>query len=210
MHTRLLALLVAAALPFTAACGTAAGAASNGAASNGRVASAVTAAPGTDRTAAPSPPIGPGCKSLPSSGPGSPKEIAHQPLATAASHIPDLSTLVTAAKKAGLIDTLNSVQDITVFAPTDEAFRKIPKDRLNKLLADRSELGKVIAYHVVQGRKTPAELERGDLTTMEGGKLSVHRSGDTLKAGDAQVVCGALQTRNATVYMIDSVLKPGG
>ncbi|MCW2879380.1 MAG: beta-Ig-H3/fasciclin [Sphaerisporangium sp.] len=197
MNTRLLTLPVVAALSFTAVYSTAAGAA--------------TVTPGTLRTPTPTPsssPIGPGCKSLPQSGPGSPSEIANEPLATAASHIPDLSTFVDAAKKAGLLDTLNSARDITVFAPTNDAFNKVPKAQLNRLMGNKNELTKLLAYHVVQGRKTLSDLEKGNVTTLAGGRLSVHRSGDTIKVGNAQVVCGDLQTRNATVYIIDSVLKP--
>ncbi|MEV7968987.1 fasciclin domain-containing protein [Sphaerisporangium sp. NPDC088356] len=200
MNTRLLALPVVAALSLTAGYGTTAG--------------AITSGGGTPRTvhtptpsASPSP-VGPGCKSLPSSGPGSPSAIAGEPVVTAAQHIPDLSDLVDAAKKAGLVDTLNSASDITVFAPSNDAFKKVPKDQIDRLLGNKNELTKVLTYHVVQGRKTPADLEKGDFTTLEGGKITTSRSGDTFKVNDAQVVCGNLQTRNATLYIIDSVLKP--
>ncbi|GAA3805396.1 hypothetical protein GCM10022226_26690 [Sphaerisporangium flaviroseum] len=131
-------------------------------------------------------------------------------MATAASHVPDLSTLVAMAKKAGLVEALNSATDITIFAPNNAAFDKIPKAERDKLLANRNELTKVLTYHIIQGRKTPADLEKGDFTTLEGDKLTTTRSGDSYKIGNAQLVCGNLQTRNATLYIIDSVLKPGG
>ncbi|MFC4585810.1 fasciclin domain-containing protein [Sphaerisporangium corydalis] len=207
MNTRLLAFPVVAAMSLAAAYGTAAGALTSGT-------GAMT--PETARTSDPSTsasptssPIGKGCSALPQSGPGSPGEIANEPVATAASHIPDLSTLVDAAKKAGLVDTLNSAKDITIFAPSNAAFDKIPKDQLDKLLANKGELTKILTYHVVQGRKTPADLEKGDVATVEGAKVATKRDGDTVKIGGAEVLCGDLQTQNATVYVIDSVLKPG-
>ncbi|WP_248959019.1 fasciclin domain-containing protein [Sphaerisporangium perillae] len=136
--------------------------------------------------------------------------MAKEPLITAASHIPELSTLVDAAKKAGAVDTLNSAKDITVFAPTNTAFNKVPKDQLSRLLGDKQALTRILTYHVVQGRKTPADLDKGQLTTVEGGKLTIRRVDDTYKVNDAKVTCGGIQTRNATLYIIDSVLKPGG
>ncbi|WP_405150977.1 fasciclin domain-containing protein [Sphaerisporangium sp. NBC_01403] len=218
MNTRLLALPVVAALSLTAAYGTTAGATTH---DSGR--SAFTGTPRTASTSTPtaspsgspsgSPtasPVGRGCKSLPSSGPGSPSEMSKEPVATAAEHIPELSTFADIVKKAGLVDTLNSASDITVFAPNNDAFKKIPKADLDRLTGSKNELTKLLTYHVVQGRKTPADLEKGQFTTLEGGKLTTSRSGDTFKVGNAEVVCGNLQTSNATVYIIDSVLKPGG
>ncbi|MET8155724.1 fasciclin domain-containing protein [Sphaerisporangium sp. NPDC005289] len=155
-------------------------------------------------------PSGPGCASLPTSGPGSPAQLAGEPLATAVSHIPDLSTLADAAKKAGAVETLNSAKDITVFAPTNSAFNKVPQDQLNRIIGNRQQLTRLLTFHVVQGRKTPADLENGPLTSLEGGKLTVGKSDDTYKVNNAKVTCGPIQTRNATVYIIDSVLKPGG
>jgi uncharacterized surface protein with fasciclin (FAS1) repeats len=126
----------------------------------------------------------------------------------AASNNPVLSTLVTAVKKAGLVDTLNSAEDITVFAPTNDAFAKIPKETLEKVLADKKMLTSILTCHVVPGRKTPAELENGSFTTLEGAKVTTTGSGETFTAGGANVVCGDVPTRNATVYIIDTVLMP--
>ncbi|MDP9867719.1 MULTISPECIES: fasciclin domain-containing protein [Streptosporangium] len=154
-------------------------------------------------------PFGPGCSSLPASGPGSPGSIASEPLGTALSHIPQLSTLAKAAKQAGLIEKLDSAPDITVFAPTDEAFGKIPKEVLAKALADKELLTKILNNHVVEGKKTPAELAEGPLTTLGGGTLTVKKAGEEdYTVEDAKVVCGNLQTSNATVYLVDMVLLP--
>jgi len=168
---------------------------------------AATAAP-TTAAAAPTGPIGPACAGLPSSGPGSPSAMADQPVATAAAQNPALSTLVTAVTQAGLADTLNNAQNITVFAPTNEAFAKIPQATLNQVLADKQALTGILTYHVVEQRRSPADLEMATLPTLQGGTITTAKSGDTYTANDARVVCGNVQTRNATVYLIDTVLMP--
>ncbi|MEV6983623.1 fasciclin domain-containing protein [Sphaerisporangium sp. NPDC051017] len=161
--------------------------------------------------AAPSPsPVGSGCGSLPKSGPGSLSEVAKEPLATAVSHIPELSTLVAAVRKAGLEDAANSAKDITVFAPTNEAFAKIPKDQFDKIVGDKRALARLLGYHIVEGRKSPADFKSGGFTTLEGSKVTTSVSGETYKADGAGVLCGNVQTRNATLYIIDAVLKPRG
>ncbi|MGW0591390.1 fasciclin domain-containing protein [Streptosporangium sp. NPDC002607] len=153
-------------------------------------------------------PFGPGCASLPTSGAGSPSEMATQPVATAIASSPDLSTLSKAIDQAGLAEKLNSAKDITVFAPTNAAFDKIPKEKLDKILGDKEKLTKLLGYHVVEGKKTPQDLAEGELTTMEGGTLKVKGSGEDYTVNDAKVVCGDIQTSNAVVYLVDGVLKP--
>jgi uncharacterized surface protein with fasciclin (FAS1) repeats len=139
--------------------------------------------------------------------------MAQDPVATAASNNPVLSTLVTAVGKANLADTLNSAQNITVFAPANAAFQKIPSATLNSVLANKAELTKILTYHVVDGRLTPAQLA-GTHKTLEGGSITVSGSGDSFtvtggsSSNTANVVCGNVQTANATVYIIDSVLMP--
>jgi len=153
-------------------------------------------------------PIGPACSSLPTSGPGSPAALADQPVASAAAQSPALSTLVAAVQQAGLVDTLNNAEDITIFAPTNDAFAKIPPATLNEVLADQQALTDILTYHVVGQRSTPADLESGSLTTLQGGTITTAKAGDTYTANDATVLCGNVQTRNATVYLIDTVLMP--
>ncbi|MER5324970.1 fasciclin domain-containing protein [Streptosporangium roseum] len=154
-------------------------------------------------------PFGPGCSSLPTTGEGSPENMAKEPVATAASYNPQLSTLTEAIKKAGLVDTLNSAKEITVFAPTNEAFSKIPKEMLDKVLADKAQLTKILTYHVVEGKKGPEELTDATLSTLAGGTLTVKGSGEDYTVNDeAKVLCGNIQTANATVYLIDAVLLP--
>jgi len=152
--------------------------------------------------------VGPGCAAVPTSGPGSPGELKDEPVADAVEDTPDLSTLESAIDKADLGDTLDSAKDITVFAPTNQAFAKIPEADLNKILADKQQLTDLLKYHVVEGRKTPTEMASGSFRTLQGGTLTASGSGTDYTVGDAKVVCGNLQTKNAAVYLIDTVLTP--
>ena len=153
--------------------------------------------------------FGSGCSSVPKSGAGSFSGMAAAPVATAASANPVLSTLVTAVKKAGLVDTLNSAKDITVFAPDNAAFAKIPPATLAKVLADKAELTKILTYHVAAGRYTPDQLAAGTaIKTLEGATVTPGKMGGSYEVNKAQVVCGNVQTANATVYIIDTVLMP--
>ncbi|KAB1980828.1 fasciclin domain-containing protein [Streptomyces triticiradicis] len=154
-------------------------------------------------------PFGPACASVPKDGAGSFDGMAKDPVATAASNNPALSTLVTAVKKAGLVDTLNNAQNITVFAPTNDAFAKIPKATLDKVLNDKAQLTKILTYHVVGQKLTPKDLEDGSFTTLEKSKLTTSGSGESYTVNDsAKVVCGNVKTANANVYIIDTVLMP--
>ena len=156
--------------------------------------------------------FGAGCAAVPAdaSDPGSFQAMVKVPVATAASGNPLLTTLVAAVKKAGLVDSLNSADGITVFAPTDDAFAKIPKADLAKVLADKKTLTSILTYHVVPQRLAPADLA-GTHKTLQGDPLTVSGSGEMFQvAGKASVVCGNVQTANATVYIVDSVLMPKG
>jgi uncharacterized surface protein with fasciclin (FAS1) repeats len=153
--------------------------------------------------------FGAGCADVPTSGAGSFDGMVTAPVASAASANPLLSTLVTAVKKAGLVDALNSSDGITVFAPANSAFDKIPAKDLKAVLADKAMLTKVLTYHVVPGQLSPEDLA-GTHKTLEGEKITVKGSGEdfTVGTGGAAVVCGNIPTANATVYVIDSVLMP--
>lgn len=152
-------------------------------------------------------PFGPGCSAVPTEGAGSVDSMATKPVATAASENPLLKTLVTAVTEADLVDTLNSAEALTVFAPTDDAFAKIPEADLNALLANKEELTKVLTHHVVEGQLGPDEVA-GEHTTLNGDTITVEGSGEDFTVGDATVICGNVPTANAKVYVIDSVLMP--
>ncbi|WP_093802145.1 fasciclin domain-containing protein [Streptomyces sp. Wb2n-11] len=165
--------------------------------------------PTAEDTAMTDKPFGPGCASVPKGGAGSFDGMAKDSVATAASNNPALSTLVTAVKKAGLVDTLNNAENITVFAPTNDAFAKIPKADLDKVLADKAMLTKILTYHVVGEKLTPKQLENGSYDTLQKSKLTTAGSGESYKVNDtSSVVCGNVQTANATVYIVDTVLMP--
>ncbi|MGI8875141.1 MAG: fasciclin domain-containing protein [Egibacteraceae bacterium] len=155
-------------------------------------------------------PFGPGCAAVPASGAGSFEGMATAPVATAASANPLLSTLVTAVTEAGLVDTLNSAEGITVFAPSNDAFAKIPAADLQALLADKEMLTQVLTYHVVGQPVTPAELgTAGPFTSLQGGTVEAAGSGEEFTVNDSsEVVCGGVETANATVYIVDTVLMP--
>jgi uncharacterized surface protein with fasciclin (FAS1) repeats len=155
-------------------------------------------------------PFGPGCAAVPADGAGSFQGMATAPVATAASANPLLSTLVTAVGEAGLVDTLNSAEDITVFAPSNDAFAKVPAAQLQALLADKEMLTKVLTYHVVGSPVSPTDLgTAGPFTSLQGAPVEVAGSGEDFTVnGASKVVCGGVQTANATVYIVDSVLMP--
>jgi uncharacterized surface protein with fasciclin (FAS1) repeats len=154
--------------------------------------------------------FGAGCSAVPTdeSNPGSFSSMAKVPVATAASGNPVLSTLVAAVKQANLVDSLNTAPDLTVFAPANSAFDKIPAADLKKVLADKKTLTSILTYHVVAGKLSPEQLA-GTHKTLEGKSLTVEGSGEMFKVdGTSAVVCGNVQTANATVYIIDTVLMP--
>ncbi|MFF9979078.1 fasciclin domain-containing protein [Streptomyces erythrochromogenes] len=154
-------------------------------------------------------PFGAACAGVPKEGAGSFDGMAKDPVATAASNNPALSTLVAAVKQAGLVDTLNNAKDITVFAPTNDAFAKIPKADLDKVLADKAALTKILTYHVVGQKLTPKQLENGSFETLQKGMVNTAGSGESYKVNDtSNVVCGNVKTANANVYIVDTVLMP--
>jgi uncharacterized surface protein with fasciclin (FAS1) repeats len=160
-------------------------------------------------TAAGAQTFGPACSAIPKSGSGSFDGMVKDPVATAASNNPLLSTLVTAVTKAGLTDTLNGAPGLTVFAPTNDAFAKLPKGTLDKVLANKSMLTAILTHHVVSGQLDPTAIV-GSHTTLDKDKVTV--SGDTsgMTVDGAKVLCGNIPTANATVYVIDTVLMPQG
>ncbi len=173
-------------------------------------ASSAPASPSAGASGAASMTFGEGCSAVPESGKGSFDGMSQDPVATAASNNPALSTLVTAVKAAKLVDTLNNAEDITVFAPANSAFEAMDQKTLKKALADPSGLlTKVLTMHVVGERLTPENLAGEHDTLNKDQKITVEGSGEDFTVnGDAKVVCGNVQTANATVYIIDGVLLP--
>ena len=158
--------------------------------------------------------VGTGCAAYAEAvpdGAGSVAGMAKDPVATAASNNPILTTL-TAAVSGGLnpdvnlVDTLNG-DEFTVFAPVDDAFAKIDPATIETLKTDSTLLTSILTYHVVPGQIWPKDIA-GKHMTVQGTELEVTGSGDNLMVNGANVICGGVQTANATVYLIDSVLLP--
>ena len=172
---------------------------------------ATTAPPPTTQPAAG--PQGPFCASIPPEGEGSFAGMADDPVATAASNNPYLTTLTAAVQAAGLVDTLNGEGPFTVFAPSNEAFAAIPPADLDALLADVALLTDVLTYHVIAGESLSlAELVAASpIVTAQGSELMLTLAPDgtvTINGNMATVACANIPTANATVHVIDVVLTP--
>lgn len=146
-------------------------------------------------------------------GAGSVQGMAQDPVAVAASNNPLLTTLVAAVSgevnpDVDLVDTLNG-DEFTVFAPVDDAFAQIDEETMATLGEDSELLSSILTYHVVPGQLTPEQVV-GEQTTVQGDTVEVTGEGDDLMVNDAMVICGGVQTANATVYLIDEVLMPQG
>jgi uncharacterized surface protein with fasciclin (FAS1) repeats len=139
--------------------------------------------------------------------------MTDDPVGTAASNNPVLTTLTTAVTEAGLVDTLNSAESLTVFAPTDCAFAALDPATLDAALADPTGLlTQVLGFHVIPGPQMDAAALAGEtsLETFTGATLELAPEGDTisLNGGQATVVVPDIQTANATVHLIDNVMLP--
>ncbi|MBO0596914.1 fasciclin domain-containing protein [Nesterenkonia sp. E16_7] len=144
-------------------------------------------------------------------GDGSVGGMAEDPVATAASNNPMLTTLTAAVSgelnpDVDLVDTLNG-DEFTVIAPTDDAFAEIPEEDLNAVVEDADMLTEVLTYHVIPGQLAPDEIA-GEHETVNGATVTIEGEGDDLMFDDAGLVCGGVMTSNATVYMVDAVLMP--
>ncbi|SIS22495.1 fasciclin domain-containing protein [Williamsia sterculiae] len=146
------------------------------------------------------------------SGPASLESMAEDPVTTAVSHNPMLTTLnsvITGSMNPGVdFVGLLGIGQHTVFAPTDAAFAALSPEKAAALRSDSALLNKVLGYHVVQGQVAPGAVARTH-PTIEGSTLTVTRVGENLQVnGASTVVCGGIRTQNATVYLVDTVLMP--
>ena len=119
----------------------------------------------------------------------------------------NFKTLATALQAAGLIDTLKGKGPFTVFAPTDAAFAKIPKDQLDALLKDKAALTKVLTYHVVAGKVMAKDVQAGKVKTVQGSELTVATAGGVTVDG-AKVSATDIVADNGVIHVIDSVVMP--
>lgn len=118
------------------------------------------------------------------------------------------NTLVAALETAGLVDTLKGPGLFTVFAPTDAAFAKVPKAKLDALLKDKATLTKILTYHVVPGKVMAADVKPGKVKTVEGATLAIKVKGGKVMVDKAQVTKTDIAADNGVIHVIDTVLMP--
>jgi uncharacterized surface protein with fasciclin (FAS1) repeats len=121
----------------------------------------------------------------------------------------NLTTLVTALQTAGLVDTLNGMGPFTVFAPTDAAFAKIPKDQLKSLMANKTGLANLLNYHVVPGKVMSTDFKNGmEVRTVQGENLTFTLANGGIMVNNAQLVQADIICTNGVIHIIDTVLIP--
>ncbi len=116
-------------------------------------------------------------------------------------------TLVKAVQEAGLVDTLKGKGPFTVFAPTDEAFAKIPKEQLDALLKDKAKLQAVLTYHVVPGAVMAKDVKAGDVKSVQGSPITVSTK-DGVMVNNARVIKTDVTASNGVIHVIDTVILP--
>ena len=117
-------------------------------------------------------------------------------------------TLATALGAAGLVDTLKGKGPFTVFAPTDEAFAKIPKADLDALLKDKAKLTAVLTYHVVPGKVMAKDVKAGQVKTVQGSNITISTSYGDVSVNNAKVVKTDIVADNGVIHVIDTVIMP--
>jgi uncharacterized surface protein with fasciclin (FAS1) repeats len=174
-----------------------------------------TSAPESSAAPVPAGPFGTACSAIPAEGEGSFAGMADDPMVRASGNNPVLTTFAQAVTTANLGPSLDRQQDVTVLAPANPAFEAVPADALQALLADSARLTAVLTHHVLAGRLAPDQLA-GTHTTLNNDEVTIEGAGETftisgqgtLTTTEATVICGNVQTLNATVYVIDQVLSP--
>lgn len=117
-------------------------------------------------------------------------------------------TLVTAVQAAGLVETLSGVGPFTVFAPTDDAFAKIPKETLDAVLADKDKLTAILTYHVVSGKVMASDVVGlNSAKTVQGGEVKIDTENGVI-INNAKVVKADIECTNGVIHVIDTVLMP--
>ncbi|NDP62346.1 fasciclin domain-containing protein [Polaromonas sp.] len=121
---------------------------------------------------------------------------------------PQLSTLNALIVKAGLTDTLKGAGPFTVFAPTNEAFAKVPAKIMDALAKDPAQLKAVLTYHVISGKVMAADVKNSNSKTVNGANVALSRAGDFVTVEDAMVQTPDISASNGVVHVVDSVLLP--
>ena len=140
------------------------------------------------------------CASQPASAPAT--------VAEAIARDPNLSTLNTLVAQAGLTDTLKAEGPITVFAPTNDAFKAVPAKTMDDLAHDPAKLKAVLSYHVVPAKLDSAHVKNGNVKTAQGANVAVGKAGDFVTVEDAMVQVADIGATNGVVHKVDRVLMP--
>jgi uncharacterized surface protein with fasciclin (FAS1) repeats len=152
--------------------------------------------------------FGSDCAMIPASGVGSLHSMSMEPVLQAAAHNPLLTTFAADATTAGLASELDTMHGITVFAPANDAFAHLPVAETS-MMRSGAELAKILKYHVVDGHITPTEFQAGMTPkTLEGDTVELSKMGAVYEVNKADVICGNIQTANATIYILNAVLTP--
>ena len=121
---------------------------------------------------------------------------------------PELSTLNSLVTKTGLTDTLKSTGPFTVFAPSNDAFAKVPAKTMEELGKDPVRLKSVLSYHVVPGKVMAADVKNGNSKTVNGANIALSKAGEFVTVEDAMVQTADISATNGVVHVVDSVLIP--
>ncbi len=121
---------------------------------------------------------------------------------------PQLSTFNRLIEQAGMKDSLQAAGPLTVFAPSDEAFKAVPAKTLEALAADKTQLQAVLSFHVVSGKLSAAEVKNGNVKTLQGANLALSRAGDFVTVEDGMVQQADISATNGVAHVIDRVLTP--
>ena len=121
---------------------------------------------------------------------------------------PQLSTLNGLVVQAGLADTLKGAGPFTLFAPTNEAFAKVPAKTLDALAQDPAQLKSVLTYHLIAGKLMTADVKNSNIPTVQGANVALSRAGDFVTVEEALVLTPDISASNGVVHMVDSVLMP--
>jgi uncharacterized surface protein with fasciclin (FAS1) repeats len=152
--------------------------------------------------------VGTHCGMFPSAGMSGMHSLRTDKALTAAARNPQLSLLTAAAAKAGLTADLNSMHPLTIVAPSNSAFTHVSMMTVG-MLRNKTDLKRILRYHVVAAPISPAQMAHGvRASTLEGSALTFSKKGSVYEVNGAAVLCGNIQTANATIYIIDKVLTP--
>jgi len=133
---------------------------------------------------------------------------APAPLSETLSRAPQLSTFNRLVAEAGLSEALRGAGPLTVFAPSDEAFKAVPTKTLEALVADKAQLKAVLGYHIVAGKLAAADVRTGSQKTLQGGTIALARAGDFVTVEEAMVQQADIQATNGVAHVLDRVLMP--